>query len=272
MIQKFRIIERFHNQKLKCYDLFNLLVVCNLCGHRCRKFDSDNWHLYTICPNCSSQVRHRLLWAALNHINQLTTDVLIKNKSVLHFSPYYIVAERLKPIAKKYVMADYFEGGYDFRNMDMNLDISDMKDIEDASFDCLIAVDVLEHVIDHLRALKEINRILKMGGYCILIVPQKDNLKITEEDLTIKDPKIREMKYGQTDHLRMYGLDFKQMIENNGFEVTVVDEQYFSKRHLRRNVLFPPILSDNPIATNFRKVHFGKKIKPVPLTVEMLST
>jgi SAM-dependent methyltransferase len=41
----------------------------------------------------------------------------------------------------------------------------------DATFDCVLATDVLEHVADDLAALREIHRVLEPGGHALLTVP-----------------------------------------------------------------------------------------------------
>jgi ubiquinone/menaquinone biosynthesis C-methylase UbiE len=40
-----------------------------------------------------------------------------------------------------------------------------------ASFDCLFCAEVLEHVPEPISAIKEFNRILKLGGYLFLSAP-----------------------------------------------------------------------------------------------------
>ena len=239
--------------------LLNLGHVCNVCDHRSLRFDSDEWHLYSICPVCQCQVRHRLFWAAVNMVPAVHLEKILQDKRVLHFSPYYHVSRKLRKIASLYTTADYLAGAYDFGNIELDLDISNMPEIASGSYDALLAFDVLEHVKDHFKALDEIHRVLAPGGYCILIVPQQDHLEKTMEDPSITDPRIREKLYGRADHLRMYGLDFKEMIEQRGFEVTVIDETFFTTDTLRKHILFPLVLSDNPIATNYRKVYFGRK-------------
>lgn len=232
---------------------------CNICGFKTHKFHSNEWHLYTICPNCGSEVRHRLLWATFEHIDEFSLNKLIKKKSVIHFAPEKIIRPLLKKSCGNYKTADFFTEGYTYDNIDYNIDISDMDKINDESFDCIIACDVLEHVANDNKAIKEVYRILKKGGYCIFTVPQRDNLKITYEDALITKPEDRKKAYGQFDHMRIYGEDFILLLEDSNFKVVVIDENCFTKEIAVRNVLFPPIGSEIANATNHRKVFIGIK-------------
>lgn len=154
---------------------------------------------------------------------------------------------------------DFLAEGYNYGNIDLNLDISAMLAVEDASFDGLLAFDVLEHVPDHRRALEEIYRVLTPAGMCTLTIPQQDDLSQTFEDPTISTPEERRKHYGQRDHLRIYGSDFKEMMQEAGFRVLIVDKQSFDEPSVKHNVLFPPVLSSDPLATNHRKIYFGFK-------------
>ncbi|HMK20006.1 MAG TPA: class I SAM-dependent methyltransferase [Chitinophagaceae bacterium] len=240
-------------------------VECNICGWLDFNFYSDKWHPYTICPNCSSQVRQRLFWAILNKHNKYNKEKIIRDKTVLHFSPEGQLRYSIKGLTKNYKTADFFAEGYYYDNIDYNTDITDMRIIEDNTFDSVIAFDVLEHLSNDKKALEEIKRILKPGGIAILTVPMKDNLKITYEDSSIVDPKEREQVYGQFDHFRIYGEDFFDRVSKVGLEVEIVDHTLFDDATLKRYVLFPPVLSSNPLATNYRKIYFGtKQNNPTP--------
>jgi hypothetical protein len=69
---------------------------CNVCGWQGRRFESDSWHPYTLCPKCYSEVRHRLLAAALSHTNGLSVETILKGKAVLHFAPEAVVGELVR--------------------------------------------------------------------------------------------------------------------------------------------------------------------------------
>jgi len=245
------------------YSVAGNKVECNVCHFKANKFRSGIWHLYSLCPKCGSQVRQRLLMASLTYLDDFNFNKIFKDKNVLHFAPEKSFGELIQKAAKTYKTADFFGEGYSedsYDKIDYNLDISDMKEIKNESFDCVIACDVLEHVPAHINGIKEVYRVLNRGGYCILTVPQKDHLAVTFEDPSITDPKEREKTYGQFNHLRIYGDDFVDMLKDNGFEVTAVNETFFDKKIVEKYVLFPPVLSKHPLATNYRKVFFGKKI------------
>lgn len=234
-------------------------VECNICHYKANKLSNDPWHLYCICPNCYSTVRHRLLLASLSLLTDFNFEKIISGKKVLHFAPEKYLEKIMRRRAGSYQTADFLTEGYSYQKIDYNIDISDMKAIDNESFDCVIACDVLEHVPNHRQGIQEVFRVLKPGGYCIFTVPQQDNLKETVEDLSIKNPKERKRLFGQYDHLRIYGDDFINMLSQSGFEVTAVDEHFFDKEVAEHYVLFPPVLSKNPMATNYRKVFFGRK-------------
>ena len=62
---------------------------------------------------------------------------------------------------------------------------------------------------------------LKPGGTAILQVPISKCLDKTFEDFTIVTPIERERIFGQKDHVRIYGTDYKDRLESVGFVVKV---------------------------------------------------
>ncbi len=105
---------------------------------------------------------------------------------------------------------------------DIKGDIKSMN-FENKSFDLIICNHVLEHIDDDIKALNEIFRVLKSGGVAILQVPINFNRNETFEDQSIISRKDREKYFGQYDHVREYGLDFKERVEKVGFEVEMVN-------------------------------------------------
>jgi len=76
---------------------------------------------------------------------------------------------------------------------------------------------VLEHVSNDKQAMNEFYRVLKLGGWAILLVPIISDE--TFEDPSVVDPTMRLKLFGQEDHVRRYGPDFIKRVEETGFKV-----------------------------------------------------
>lgn len=59
---------------------------------------------------------------------------------------------------------------WDNTKLDIVSDITAIP-VDDASFDAVMCIEVLEHVPDPVNALKELNRVLKPGGFLIVTAP-----------------------------------------------------------------------------------------------------
>ncbi len=53
--------------------------------------------------------------------------------------------------------------------------------------------------------------------------PIEETRKRTFEDQSVIGPEDREMIFGQSNHVRIYGLDYKDRLQNTGFIVKVDD-------------------------------------------------
>ena len=135
-----------------------------------------------------------------------------------------------------------------------------MSNIKNSTFDVLIIFDVLEHVGSFSKALKEIHRVLTKNGYAILTVPQKDGLEISIEGDATLSPEEKTNRFGQWDHLRLFGSDFKSILKNNKFDVIEISEKNFSSEIVKKFALKPLTKSSHPLATNERKIFFCKKV------------
>jgi len=187
-------------------------------------------------------------------LSGIEAATLLKDRALLHFAPERQLRERLQKTCRRYVTADFGRG-----DCDLQLDISAMPTVADASFDTVIACDVLEHVPDDASAFREIYRILRPAGFAVLTVPQKDPPASTDEDASVIDSEAREKRFGQKDHVRMYGDEFVGRMSAAGFAVQVLDRSQFTQADIERHVLVPPAPNPNPLATNQRRLYFGRK-------------
>ena len=157
-------------------------------------------------------------------------------KKILYFVPEEIIKFQNSNKCNKYNTSDFIRN-----DCDLKLDLSNMIDLENGTYDIVIAFDVLEHVPDYENAIDEVNRILTDGGWGIFTVPQKDDLLITYEDSTIVTPEDRVKHFGQWDHLRIFGDDFSTIIKSKGFDVITINESNIPKNIQDKYVISPPI-------------------------------
>jgi len=141
---------------------------------------------------------------------------------MLHVAP----EPALEKLFRQYIGAGYLTA--DLFNPDVMI-IMDITDIQyaDNSFDVIICNHVLEHVMADHQAMSEIFRVLKPGGWAILQVPVDRNRETTFENPSITSPRDRERLFGKDDHVRVYGLDYKDRLEKAGFQVKL--EKYINE-------------------------------------------
>jgi len=249
-----RSARRFVRLSVQRWRLRGDAVECPICGFEACHFADGHWHVRSVCPKCRTETRHRLLLASLTRLPQWHFDRIVTGKRVLHFAPEPAIRRMFRERAGTYQSADLMHPDADLR-----LDIGEMPSVADGAFDCCVACDVLEHVPNDRDALRELHRITAPGGVTIITVPQKDHAATTHEDSTVITPADRKRVYGQEDHVRFYGDDVVDRMVAAGFEVTAVDAECFPPEVVERLVLRPPVLSDHPLVTNFRKVFFCRR-------------
>lgn len=199
-------------------DLFTLAGVrhvrCNLCGWRGARFaaypDGMKIKYDQRCPRCESSPRYRLFARYLESQPEFheRTTVLLEFapepsfQAWLHrcFGGVYLTADLHSPIAA------------------MRTDLTRLG-LRSSSIDVVICSHVLEHVRDDSAGLKEIRRILRPAGWCILLVPWAPGQPVT-------------LEYGQPnplehDHFRRYGADFPTRVTAAGFDLIRVQAAGF---------------------------------------------
>ena len=188
-----------------------------------------------LCPGTLSLERHRLLWLYLDK----ETDFLNSNLKVLHVAPEQVFYKKFKKLKN-----------WEYFTFDLNSPIADIKgdlistNFKDEYFDLIICNHVLEHIEDDKSALDEMYRILKYNGISILQVPINVKRENTFEDLSIKSKIQREKYFGQYDHVREYGLDFKDRVEQAGFKVEMIN---YSKKISQDLVIKYGLMKDDLI-------------------------
>ena len=162
-------------------------VECPICKSHYKSFlpyGRINPRPNALCPSCLSLERHRLIWLFMKEKTNFFTQKL----KVLHVAP--------EPCFMKRFEAQHGEG---YITADIESPLAKVKmDIHkipfgENEFDVVLCNHVLEHVQDDIKAMSEIRRVLKPGGWSILQVPFFSPVpEITFEDKTITGQRERE--------------------------------------------------------------------------------
>ncbi|NLN34077.1 MAG: class I SAM-dependent methyltransferase [Flavobacteriaceae bacterium] len=191
-----------------------------------------------LSPGTLSLERHRLMWLYL----QNETDFLTSNLKVLHMAPEQSFYKRFRTMKN----LNYITCDLDSPIADVKADIQDLP-FEENSFDVIFCNHVLEHVDNDQKALSELFRVMKPGGWGILQVPIRYQQEKTFEDPTITDRKERIEKFGQYDHVRVYGMDYYEKLADAGFEVEKVNlseklsDEEIKRFALEKNEILPVV-------------------------------
>ncbi|SDB53877.1 Methyltransferase domain-containing protein [Flavobacteriaceae bacterium MAR_2010_188] len=167
-----------------------------------------------LSPSTLSLERHRLLWLYLKN----ETEFFSAKLKVLHFAPEQAYYKRFKKLKH-----------LNYITTDLNSPLADVKaDIcylpfEDDEFDVILCNHVLEHIPNDIKAMKELYRVLKPGGWGIVQIPQDLTLEKTFEDNSVTNKKERAKIFGQYDHVRIYGKDYFDRLRSVGFKVEEID-------------------------------------------------
>lgn len=163
------------------------------------------------CPICGSLERHRLDWLFFQDNTNLLDRV---PKRMLHVAPEAGLKSQFRHIPN----LEYFTGDLSNPDAMIKMDVTDIP-FPNNSVDVIYCSHVLEHVPNDLQAMREFCRILHTDGWAVLQVPI--TVAKTIEASSVTKPEDRQRLFGQHDHVRSYGSDYKDRLENAGFLVTI---------------------------------------------------
>ncbi|MEN6626037.1 MAG: class I SAM-dependent methyltransferase [Candidatus Sumerlaeia bacterium] len=131
---------------------------CNICGAPQSEFYAFFSETPNRCKTCQSLERHRILkWAYDMFIHR---EFPFPGKEFLVCTPGEAETRYILAGAKKIVTFDVRPVSW----FDLQMDMCDMRQIADGSFDGFMAMAVLQHTRDDARAIDEIYRVLRPGG------------------------------------------------------------------------------------------------------------
>lgn len=208
------------------------MLTCPCCNTRCEQFRPFGLtpRPNAMCPHCGALERHRLLWLYFRDRTRLFEGTPL---SVLHVAPEAVFRDAFRQLPH----LAYVSAGLESPPADERIDIMDIPRPA-ATFDVIICNHVLEHVADDQRAMRELHRVLRPGGWAVLQSPMDSRLAATLEDPSVIDPRERQRLFGQHDHVRLYGRDYGDRLREAGFTVKV--DRFFadlSDEVVRRHAL-----------------------------------
>lgn len=176
--------------------------------YKLKDFETLNYRQYD-CKECGASDRDRLYKVFLDEHYQNSAS-----KSIVDFAPAKALSKYLSGEFAHYRSADLF-----MDDVDDKVDITDMKQYKDGTFDFFVCSHIMEHV-DDAAALSELLRILKPGGMGILMTPIIKVEGAFDEDLGVKDVSERWRRFAQDDHVRLYTQnEFTDRIKRAGFTI-----------------------------------------------------
>ena len=189
-------------------------VECPVCNSHFRRFmpyGRRNPRTNALCPSCLALERHRLMYLYLQRRTNFFRDPL----KVLHVAPEHCFIERFEAMKN----LDYITADIESPLAKVKMDIHQIP-FPDNTFDVAFCNHVMEHVDNDIKAMNELYRVLKPKGWAIIQSPMDLSREKTLEDPAIVSPDDREKYYWQKDHVRLFGLDYKERLEKGGFSVT----------------------------------------------------
>lgn len=223
---------------------------CACCGHfigryaplsnfyaeEAKKYHAKPWHSEMVnekeyaCPYCGSADRDRAYAVFLRRI--LPADFSGRVLDIAPSAGMRTLFQNFFPKAQ-YRTADLSMPGVDYQ-----MDIMDMKEIDDDSIDVFICSHVLEHVRDDRQAMRELYRILSPQGIGILVVPMDLNQKEIDEDPDCEDIDERWRRFGQNDHIRKYSRQgYIDRVREIGFDLVQIQKEFFGLEAMYENAL-----------------------------------
>lgn len=213
---------------------------CPVCCSNIRAFFRFGPLINSCCPVCASLRRHRIAWFFFQQKTNLFDPT---PKKMFHVAPELCFKLKFMQIP----FLDCVTADLRDRDVTVKMDITNIP-LADNVFDIIFCSHVLEHVPDDRGAMREMLRILRPGGWAVIMVPVRMN-RLTDEDLSVTDPREREKRFGQHNHVRYYGRDITDRLQEAGFKVTVV----------RASEIVNPDQFDRMGVTRGVTVFFGEK-------------
>ncbi|MDF9716216.1 class I SAM-dependent methyltransferase [Nocardioides sp. ChNu-153] len=168
------------------------------------------------CGRCQALERHRFLALLLRALGPFVADAEL----VLDEAPSRHTTRVLADLGARRVVGMDFDPAADGRDVTVQGSLTQVP-LATGSVDLLICYHVLEHVPNDAAAMAEIRRVLADDGIGLVQVPLPPDDVPTDEDPDA-DAETRIARFGQADHVRLYGWDVEDRLRAAGLDVVLL--------------------------------------------------
>jgi len=226
---------------------------CSCCGYAGEFSPGPRQRPNAACPNCGSLERHRFLRLVGPMIQSFWIPETRPHHrtAMIEISPSHAT----RPFREMFGVATTFDAdpAADSRIVDVVASLTDLPMAAD-TVDVALVLHVLEHVPDDRRAMAEIARTLRpTTGVAVLQVPLSGRHATDEEILQTAEE--RTARYGQADHVRLYGDDFLARLKSAGLvSMAVSPRESMPAEAVKKYGLLPDealvfaVRADSPVA------------------------
>ena len=211
--------------------------VCSCCNFTGQFLPGPDGRPSAGCPQCGSLERHRFLqlMGPLLRGRWVPETRPFERAALVEVAPSFATLPFRRLFGNsKTVDADPHADG---RVVDIVASLTDLPFPGDYA-DVLLALHVLEHIPDDRKAMAEIARVLAPTGVAVLQVPLSD--RDTTDEAVLDTPEERVARYGQADHVRLYGNDFFARLNEAGLTCAAVSpRESMSSGSMERYGLLP---------------------------------
>lgn len=164
------------------------------------------------CSGCQALERHRFLALLLRALGPFVAGADL----VLDVAPSRHTTRVLTDLGVRNLVGMDFDPAADGRDVSVQASLTQVP-LASGSVDLMVCYHVLEHVPDDAAAMAEIRRVLAADGLGLVQVPL-DQQRPTREDPDA-DAETRTRRFGQADHVRLYGWDVEDRLQAAGLDV-----------------------------------------------------
>ncbi len=165
--------------------------------HRHTEMETFNLKAVT-CPKCDASDRERLMAIYLDRVWPSFANG--RAKLLMDFAPAYPLSRKIR----KFPSIDYRSADLSRADVQNHIDLTAIP-YPDDSIDAFICSHIFEHIPDDRKAMRELCRVLRPGGFGLTLVPLVVGVDETHENPAIDTVEGRWKYFGMGDHVRQYG-------------------------------------------------------------------